>query len=77
MISVIKDQVQVGCLVCHKSTYFADESHIVSAPANIAVRNLVQVCLNFSISRQEKWKIANLSIFRQGGIVLIQGLNDN
>ncbi|KAF8381452.1 madd-2 [Pristionchus pacificus] len=34
--------LQVGCLVCHKSTYFADESHIVSAPANIAVRNLVQ-----------------------------------
>ncbi|GMR58256.1 hypothetical protein PMAYCL1PPCAC_28451 [Pristionchus mayeri] len=34
--------LQVGCLVCHKSTYFADDSHIVSAPANIAVRNLVQ-----------------------------------
>ncbi|GMS79448.1 hypothetical protein PENTCL1PPCAC_1623 [Pristionchus entomophagus] len=34
--------LQVGCLSCHKTTYFADESSIVSAPANIAVRNLVQ-----------------------------------
>ncbi|GMT09316.1 hypothetical protein PFISCL1PPCAC_613 [Pristionchus fissidentatus] len=33
--------LQVGCMTCHKTTYFVDESAIVSAPGNIAVRNLV------------------------------------